>query len=279
MKKHDFQVLLSQLRDPERCWDAMLDIKFINGPIIYDFLLENLQDSHAVVRWVLAEKCADIAFFEAIPILFNLLKDKEQQVRKTAFKSLKSMATKALPFALEAFLKNDETLYAACRELVILNGCAAFEVIKNNFEKIEEKDAARFMSLVWDLSPFNAEPLFIDALQYRNLFKVSLAYLHKIKSIEAIPVLLSLYPEINYQALIDTYFSKLPQDQFFDVLSETLIDPKLGPIAQDIVSQHGKIVLPYIQSKIQASNFDAKVQWVTVLQALKERSAFQNTSH
>jgi len=274
MKKNEISTLISQLSNPERCWDAMLDIKFINGKEIHPFLLKHLQDDHAVIRWVIAEKCADISFYEAIPLLFDLLKDNDQQVRKTAFKALKSMSKNSLPLAIKIFLEDDETLHAACSEIIKINGKGAFDELKLHFTDVKIKNGRRFIELLWSLSPFNVESLLIECLNYPALFKESLIYLHKIKSITAVPTLLIHYRNPDYRAIIDSYFSKLQQDQLFDILAETLIDPELGPIAQDIVCSYGKIVLPYIQSKIQVSNFEAKLQWVAVLQTLKESQSF-----
>eukprot|EP01047_Picozoa_sp_COSAG01_P004949 COSAG01_NODE_165_length_23303_cov_269.524953_12_plen_271_part_00 len=261
--------IITRLTDEEQCWEAMLELKFLQDKACEPLIIKALKHQHAVVRWVMAERCADLQLESSIALLFDLLEDQDKQVRNTAYKSLKSMRELVV---LEAILRLQHPLVLtrkAADKLIFLCRDDALPSLAKALKVTATLTQQLILSLTWRISPFKAEAILIEALAFPDVAHYAILLLGQLKSRFAILPLIKAYQHARLRAAIHDAFKSIGEEQVYPLVAQYLLDPDLQHSCIIMSKKMGQAILPYIRTCIQESRSESNVTWRHVVQQLR----------
>ncbi|MEK9658063.1 MAG: HEAT repeat domain-containing protein [bacterium] len=269
MDARSFQNLIHQLQHKERCWEAMLELKFVTQKDRYPDIIHALTHPHSLVRWVMAEHCGELCLQKSADLLFQLLLDTDPQVRKTAYKALKSMSTSILPCVITHLDHPQVGIRKVAHHLLLTCKEDALDALKDSLPTHGFFVQQRLLNLIWKISPFKCEAILFNVLDLPAVEQHAILYLGQLKSKKAIQPLLKKYEQPNCRSFILAAFEQIGADHVYPIIAKSLVHPALETQALCLAKTIGSPLLPYIQACVSGIGSDQKQTWQNVISKLK----------
>lgn len=274
MSNKIFSDILNRLQNKEKRWEAMLDMKFIRDECYFPFIIKALKHPHSLTRWVMAEACQELGLIDSISKLFDLLLDKDKQVRITAFKALKSFGLQSVGTAIKFLCHSHIAMRKAAYEIINASDKNALPIIFDSLPDLDPLTQRRAFNFIWSLSPFDAEPYLIKGLAFEDCQEQAILMLGQLKSTQAIIPLINLYIFANRRNLILMAFESIGSDKVYPIIAQNLIHPSRGKASLLLCQKIGKVILPFIYVFLKKSSSKEVSLWKTVLSQLKNDASF-----
>ena len=212
------QDIISDLRQEETRWDAILELKLLTNDSYVEPLINLLNDDNWVIRWCVAEKLGEMGDVRAIEPLIELLKDPDFHVKKNAAKSLERFGQKSVP-ALASLLDNLENeIRKQARDILLAQGKKSLKQMEIEMYRHDWVAGNQLLYCIWKIGQIDAEEILIHALKSPDLRRNSIVFLGLMRSKKALPKIIKLYQYSKLKRDVLNMLSRYSKDEVFPLV-------------------------------------------------------------
>lgn len=264
--------IIARLRNDSTRWDAMLDLKLLNDPIVVEPLIKLLSDRDWVIRWCAAEKLGNMSDLRAVLPMVPLLDDKDGHVSKTALKALEKLGHATTPYLVNQLHNIKLDIRLSVMTLIKKYGEAALPHLVRALDTADWVIANHIAFLVAQIGGPRAEDILIQMLANRQAQKNVIVFLSWMKSKKAISHLVKLMAEPRVRRLCLMAIQVIGTETSYPILIKIAVSNiETAKMAHAAVVKIGTPILPYLARALTKPDLD-RIKVIELIQKIGPES-------
>ncbi len=253
MSKQKIDRILQLLRLEDSRWDAILELKLIQGKEYTPYLLPYLDDPDWVIRWCITEKLGELKDQRSIPHLLKVFIDSDAHVRKNATKAFYQFGLKPLKQIIPFLGYPNADVRNNAVSIIKHHGTRGLTVLEKAVPEHNWVIANRLVWLIAVLGGTESCANLIRLLRIEYTQKQTILLLGRLKSQKAIPYLLNNFnkPYLRRAILHSLMLIGIIESFAFMVKSISSKSVKLATFAEMASIKIGKPIIPYILKALE----------------------------
>ena len=269
----DLNALIMRLRDEDQRWEAILELKVIEGEALSERLIPYLDDSEWIVRWCLTEKLGDLKDVGSLGVLKNQLEDSSIYVRRHAARALYRYGVLGIPSLVGGYSLKNVSVRQAIHMVLIKMGSKGIKALAAEVAVQNWVVSNRIVQCLYELGTDEAADALVGLLSVKKVRPQLIVLLGLMRCSKAVPSLIKLYDQPSLKRLIMVSLFRIGEEEAYPLIVEALLqsDSYSEDLVKSIINKIGKPILPYLLHRLtDAGPLQSLI--IELMKSIKSRS-------